>query len=152
MLTLVWQVNLAARMEQSGSASAVHVSEPFHDLVALPESVWCEKKTVAVKNLGQIKTWLFDPFAPALALQNSHMDSRDVEAEGNGGANGGTADERRRRPEGEFARAGSSGAEAAGLLRCTVPFQESRSRLAYASSEEGDAGLDESDEDDGAAP
>ena len=54
-------VNMAARMEQSGTASQVHVSQDFHDIVDMPESFWCRQETVTVKNLGQIQTWYHDP-------------------------------------------------------------------------------------------
>ena len=51
----------AARMEQSGTASQVHVSQDFYDLVDLPENMWCDRKVVTVKNMGQVQTYYHDP-------------------------------------------------------------------------------------------
>lgn len=50
-------VNMAARMEQSGAASQIHVSQDFYSVVDLPESVWSARRRVAVKNMGEVDTY-----------------------------------------------------------------------------------------------
>jgi hypothetical protein len=54
-------VNMAARMEQSGAPSQVHVSRDFFETVDLPETVWCHRKRVTVKNMGEVETYYHDP-------------------------------------------------------------------------------------------
>ena len=58
---------------QSGLPSCVHVSEDFHELVALPESIWCKQQYVTVKNMGDVKTWLLDPLREWSAHTATHI-------------------------------------------------------------------------------
>ncbi|KAL7534322.1 hypothetical protein ACHAXR_005794, partial [Thalassiosira sp. AJA248-18] len=53
-------VNLAARMEQTCLPSRIRVTKDFFDL--LPESEeWEQKETIAVKNMGEVETYLLNP-------------------------------------------------------------------------------------------
>ena len=54
-------VNLAARMEQTSEASKVHVSSQFHDLLNENDIAWGEKRSISVKNMGNVETYLLDP-------------------------------------------------------------------------------------------
>lgn len=55
-------VNLAARMEQTCIPSMVRVTDDVHDLVGDAETDWLEHSTISVKNMGEVGTWLLDPF------------------------------------------------------------------------------------------
>jgi len=109
-------VNMAARMEQSGSPSAVHVSNDFRDLVDLPASVWCEQRKVTVKNMGEVDTWLLDPFSVCMpassysSSQTSFADDQLVETE-------------LKSPHGS-------------MTFISVPFKSSRDKLSFRQDEE----------------
>mmetsp|Transcript_26862 Transcript_26862/g.41985 ORF Transcript_26862/g.41985 Transcript_26862/m.41985 type:complete len:137 (-) Transcript_26862:316-726(-) len=57
-------VNMAARMEQSGIPSKIHVSKAFHDLIGEDE-IWENHRVVSVKNMGEQETWTLDPLKEA---------------------------------------------------------------------------------------
>eukprot|EP00802_Teleaulax_amphioxeia_P006215 Tamp_06219.p1 GENE.Tamp_06219~~Tamp_06219.p1 ORF type:complete len:713 (-),score=106.40 Tamp_06219:116-2254(-) len=87
-------VNMAARMEQSGAASQVHVSQDFYELVDMPESYWHRQATVSVKNLGQVHTWYHDPLLfgrQPFQAESPRLSAREAsEPEGVAGSGDGT--------------------------------------------------------------
>mmetsp|Transcript_6992 Transcript_6992/g.15428 ORF Transcript_6992/g.15428 Transcript_6992/m.15428 type:complete len:707 (+) Transcript_6992:43-2163(+) len=56
-------VNLAARMEQTGKPNKIRVTETFHDLLVpdVEEEEWDEFEVVPVKNMGEAGTYVMDP-------------------------------------------------------------------------------------------
>ena len=54
-------VNMAARMEQTSQSNCIRVTKDFHDLVADTETGWLEKEVIALKNMGDMETYLLDP-------------------------------------------------------------------------------------------
>ena len=59
-------VNLAARMEQSSRPCHIRSTSPFHDLIGDNEKGWQEKETVAIKNMGEVETYLLNPYNSTL--------------------------------------------------------------------------------------
>ena len=55
-------VNLAARMEQTCSQNKIHVTDDFHDIIGDDENGWEPCRRVKVKNMGEVTTWMLDPY------------------------------------------------------------------------------------------
>ena len=72
-------VNLAARMEQTSEASKVHVSSQFHDVLNEDNIAWGEKRTISVKNMGNVETYLLDPLQQIRTRRTSiHGNNRRI--------------------------------------------------------------------------
>lgn len=50
-------------MEQHGVPDMVHVSESMHSLLGEDEYNWEQPRTVGIKNMGTVNTWLHPSFA-----------------------------------------------------------------------------------------
>lgn len=54
-------VNLACRMKQTCPPNRIRVTKAFYE--ALPEENWQEKEIISVKNMGEVETYVLNPFA-----------------------------------------------------------------------------------------
>lgn len=56
-------INVAARMEQAGKPNKIRVSKAFKSLIDdVFECDWGEYEVISMKNMGDIGTYIFDPF------------------------------------------------------------------------------------------
>jgi class 3 adenylate cyclase len=60
-------VNMAARMEQTSKPNHIRATQNFHDLIGNNEMGWQEKETVAIKNMGEVDTYLLNPYNSTLS-------------------------------------------------------------------------------------
>ena len=67
-------VNMAARMEQTSQPSCIRVTKDFHYVVGDAEQGWKPKEVMALKNMGNMETYLLDPLEIRLNRRSESSD------------------------------------------------------------------------------